>query len=106
MGRMGEPSWRMRSLAFLMVCCAAFAATSARADAIDDYVASQMRKQHIAGLSLAVIKDGKPVKLKGYGSANLELNVPVTADTVFKIGSISKQFIASGVEQLKGSRVQ
>lgn len=97
MGRMGEPYWRMRSSVLLMFCFAAFAATSARADAIDDYVAAQMRKQHIAGLSLAVIKDGKPVKLKGYGSANLELDVPVTADTVFKIGSISKQFIASGV---------
>jgi len=70
---------------------------SASADAIDDYVASQMQKQHIAGLSLAVIKDGKPVKVQGYGSANLELNVPVSADTVFKIGSVSKQFIATGV---------
>lgn len=97
MGCMGKPSSRMRSPALLVFCFAAFAATTARADAIDDYVASQMRKQHIAGLSLAVIKDGKPVKLKGYGSANLELDVPVTADTVFKIGSVSKQFIASGI---------
>lgn len=43
------------------------------ADGVDDYVNRQMRRQHVAGLSLAVVKDGRLVKAKGYGFANLEL---------------------------------
>jgi CubicO group peptidase (beta-lactamase class C family) len=79
----------------LALCVAAV--TGARADKVDDYVSAQMSKQHIAGLSLAVSKDGKPIKTKGYGVSNLELNTPATPESVYRIGSISKQFIAAGV---------
>ena len=68
-----------------------------RADQIDDYVKAQMERQHIPGTSLVVIKDQKVVKLEGYGFANVELNAPARPDTVYKIGSVSKQFIASGI---------
>lgn len=70
---------------------------TANADSIDDDVKSAMNRQHIPGLTLAVIKDGKPVKIKGYGIANVELDVPVTIDSVFKLASVSKQFIATGI---------
>src|SRR5688572_16206305 len=71
---------------------------SARAlDKVDKYIIAEMRKQHIPGLSLAVIKKGKIVKSKGYGLANVETNVPVTTETVFKIGSVSKPIIAMGI---------
>src|SRR5262245_30904313 len=73
------------------------ATVGVRADKIDDYVKAEMQKQHIQGLSLAVIKDGKIVKVEGYGLANVELNVPARPETVYKIGSVSKQFIASGI---------
>lgn len=68
-----------------------------RADETDDLVKAEMQKQHIPALSLAVIRDGKIIKAKGYGLANVELNVPATAETVYKIGSVSKQFIAAGI---------
>src|SRR5262249_4134684 len=68
-----------------------------RADQVDDIVKAEMSQQHIPGLALAVIKDGRVIRSAGYGLANVELNVPVTPRTVFKIGSISKQFIASGI---------
>ncbi len=67
------------------------------ADQIDDIVKSEMAQQHIPGLALAVMKDGKIVRSGGYGLANVELNVPVTTHTVFKIGSVSKQFLASAM---------
>ncbi|NLT66683.1 MAG: beta-lactamase family protein [Acidobacteria bacterium] len=91
-----------RGIVWLICLCLTLAvsgaaAGQARADEIDEYVMEQMRRQHIPGLSLAVLKDGKPVKLKGYGVANLELNVPTTPETVYKIGSLSKQFIAAGI---------
>lgn len=73
------------------------AVSSARADEVDDYVGTQMSRQHIPGLSLAVLKDGKPVKMQGYGVANLELATPATPETVYQIGSVSKQFIAAGI---------
>jgi CubicO group peptidase (beta-lactamase class C family) len=73
------------------------AASLACADEVDDIIKSAMAEQHTPGLALAVMKDGKVIRRGGYGLANVELNVPVTSDTVFKIGSVSKQFIASGV---------
>jgi D-alanyl-D-alanine carboxypeptidase len=41
-----------------------------------------------------VIKNGKPLLVKGYGSANLEQHVPVSNDSVFRVGSVTKQFTA------------
>ncbi len=74
-------------------------ATSAqtKADGIDDYVKAEMQRQRIPGIALAVMRDGKPVKMAGYGLADREQNVPVATNTAFKIGSVSKQFIAAGV---------
>jgi CubicO group peptidase (beta-lactamase class C family) len=72
-------------------------ATGSRADKIDDYIKTEMEKQRIPGLSIAVVKKGNVVKAKGYGVANLELKVPVTKDTVFMSGSVGKQFTAAAV---------
>lgn len=67
------------------------------ADKVDDFINAEMQKQHIPGVALAVMKDGKIIKTRGYGLANVETNTPVTAETVFKIGSISKPIIAMGI---------
>ena len=69
----------------------------ARADKVDDYVKAEMQRQQIPGASIAVIKDGKVIKAEGYGLANVELNVPARPETVYKIGSVSKQLIATGI---------
>jgi CubicO group peptidase (beta-lactamase class C family) len=66
-------------------------------DRVDAFIGSEMTRQHIPGVALAVMKDGKVVKAKGYGLANVETNTPVTTETVFKIGSISKPIIAMGI---------
>lgn len=65
------------------------------ADEVDVLIKSEMEKHQIAGLALMVVRDGHPVKTGCYGVANLEWNVPVTPDTVFEIGSITKQFTAA-----------
>src|ERR1035438_10563665 len=44
-----------------------------------------------------IIQDGKTAKTAAYGLANLELNVPVKPETVFEIGSITKQFTAAAI---------
>lgn len=52
------------------------------------------------GSAIAVVKDGKIVFSKGYGYADIENQVPVTAKTVFEYGSISKLFVWTSVMQL------
>ena len=71
------------------------------ADAVDEYLKSQMQAHHIAGVAVNVIRDGKSIKAAGYGVANVELNVPVTPETVFEIGSLTKQFTAAGILMLE-----
>jgi D-alanyl-D-alanine carboxypeptidase len=89
---------RMRTrLTFLLLLFA----VAAHADKVDDYIKSQMDRQHIPGLSLAVVKDGKLVKAKGYGLANVETNTPAAPETVYKIASVSKQFLATGIMLLQ-----
>lgn len=71
-----------------------------QANELDDYIRAQMAHRHIPGLSLAVVKDGKVLVTKGYGTANLELHVPVTPETVFEIGSLTKPFTAIALMML------
>ena len=69
----------------------------AQTDRTDDFIKAEMQRQRIPGLSLVVLKGGKVVKAEGYGLANIKLKIPATPDTVYKIASASKQFIATGI---------
>lgn len=69
----------------------------AQKDRIDTFIENSMTRQGIVGLAVGIIKDGKIIKTKGYGSSNLELNIPVTPNTVFKLGSVSKHIIAVAI---------
>src|SRR5215212_8069804 len=77
--------------------CNAQAQTSDIQGRVDDYVRGQMSKQKIPGMAVAVIRDGRPLVVKGYGFANLELKVPVTTETIFQSGSMGKQFTSTAV---------
>jgi CubicO group peptidase (beta-lactamase class C family) len=52
------------------------------------------------GCATAVSKDGSLVVNKGYGSADLEREVPITTNTIFDAGSIRKQFVAASILML------
>ena len=52
------------------------------------------------GLAVGVIRDGALELFSGHGVANIESATPVTEDTVFRIGSITKTFTAIAVMQL------
>lgn len=89
--------WPIRSL----ILVAALPLPSlASADATDDYVKAQMRWLKIPGLSLAVCKNGRIIKAAGYGLADVDRKIPATAKTVYKIASVSKQFVAANVMRL------
>jgi len=68
--------------------------------AVSKYVQEQMQRQHIPGLSLLVVRDGKILRAEGFGLANVELQVPVKPETVFQSGSVGKQFTATAVMML------
>lgn len=64
---------------------------------VDQVVNTLMEQQKIPGVSVAVVKDGKPVVVKGYGLANVEHKVPVKPETIFQSASVGKQFAAFAV---------
>jgi len=68
--------------------------------AINRYVQAEMERQHIPGLSLAVLSGDRVLLLRGYGFANVELRVPASDSTVYQSGSMGKQFTAALVEML------
>ena len=95
------PSACARIGSFLLL---AVVARQSAADAIDDYIRTEMANQRLPGLALAVIRDGEEPMLRTYGVANVDDRTPVNADTVFRIGSMSKQFIATGILLLASDR--
>lgn len=67
---------------------------------VDAAVLLQMKEQHIPGIGIAVVLNGHVVKAQGYGFSNVELRTPVTPETVFEAGSITKQFAATAILML------
>ncbi len=88
---------RPRALICSLLALGLLASAVARADRVDDYVRSEMDQRRIPGVALVIVKDGKPIRTAAYGLANLEHNVAVKPETVFEIGSITKQFTAAGI---------
>ena len=73
---------------------------AASADEVDRYLQNRMRELHIPGISLAVVRNNRIVKAKGYGLANIEANYAAEPKTVYELGSIGKQFTATAVMML------
>lgn len=67
-----------------------------QADDLDDFIRSQMKKRGIPGLSLAIIQDGKILKVQAYGFIDKDGKEPLTPNTLFQAGSVSKSVAAMG----------
>jgi len=65
-----------------------------------DAMFEQWDRKDSPGFALGIFKDGRIIYARGYGMANLEYNIPNTPQTVFRIGSLSKQFTAMCVALL------
>ena len=66
----------------------------AKADKTDDYVLKEMKKRHLPGISIAVIRNGKILKVKGYGVQDEKTGKPADSRTLYEIGSVGKTFVA------------
>jgi CubicO group peptidase (beta-lactamase class C family) len=82
-----------RALVFLFVATACFAQDVTR---MEEVVQSYVRDKTFMG-SVLVARGGDVILSKGYGSANLEWDVPNTPATKFRLGSITKQFTAASI---------
>jgi CubicO group peptidase (beta-lactamase class C family) len=93
-------------LCFCTVVCGRVSAAPAhdltpeQMTAIDHYVDTEMRREHVPGIAVGIYSRGQILLAKGYGLANIELNVPVKAETVFQSGSVGKQFAAAAIMML------
>jgi CubicO group peptidase (beta-lactamase class C family) len=67
---------------------------------VDSLVDEVYGKSALAGLAVGIVRDGELVYSRGLGEANIARHIPVTADTTFRIGSISKTMTAIGIMQL------
>jgi CubicO group peptidase (beta-lactamase class C family) len=65
------------------------------ASKLDEYL-NAATKQGFIG-SVLVARDGKVIFSKGYGMANIEWDIPNTPQTIFRLGSITKQFTAASI---------
>jgi CubicO group peptidase (beta-lactamase class C family) len=64
------------------------------ADDLDQFIQREMARRHIPGLSIAIIQDGKIVEARGYGVVDQPGSAPITPQTLFQAGSISKSVAA------------
>ena len=53
------------------------------------------------GCAVGLIENGEYIHSKGYGLANLEHEIPIGMDTIFRIGSVSKQFTTMAIAILE-----
>jgi CubicO group peptidase (beta-lactamase class C family) len=83
----------------LVTILTAVAAVAHAADfsALDELALSEMKRLGVPGASIAIVEDGKVVHARGYGVRSIEESEPVTADTLFRLGSTTKMFTAAGL---------
>lgn len=86
---------------FLLLLCAvgAYGQNAHIEKQLDELFARQFKPTG-PGCAILVAKKGEIIYKKAFGSADLELNVPMQADMVFKIASVTKQFTAVAILKL------
>ena len=67
---------------------------------VDDLITELFNEEPLAGLAVGIVQNGELVHTKNLGFADIAQQTPISSDTVFRIGSISKTFTAVGVMQL------
>lgn len=82
---------------FILLWLVSSPARADQADPIDEYVKARMAEFALPGVSLAILEDGKITRIGAYGTSDVARATPATPETVYKIASVSKQFIATAI---------
>lgn len=69
-------------------------------DGIDDLVVSELRRWGVPGVAVGALVDGRVTMARGYGWRDLERRLPVTPETVFPVGSVTKPVTATALASL------
>jgi D-alanyl-D-alanine carboxypeptidase len=75
-------------------------ASAPLAGRVDSLVSSYMATTRTPAVSVAVVRGPDTLVMKGFGKASLDLDRPATASTIYRIGSITKQFTAAEILRL------
>lgn len=67
---------------------------------LDRLAAEEMASLHEPSLAISIVNEGQLIFAKGYGVSDVENNVPATADTVYRIASLSKSLTATAAMRL------
>jgi serine beta-lactamase-like protein LACTB, mitochondrial len=90
----------MRLLLVALIACNHDLPAPEAANPIDAIVNDAISRDHLVGVSVAVVKADTVVYAHGYGFADAEQHVPVTPETRFRLASISKLFTATAAWKL------
>ena len=85
----------------LLICFASTAFAQVTSEKIDLLMNDALMKFKVAGASIAVVKDGKVIHLKGYGLSSIETKKAVNESTNFQIASNSKAFTTTALSILE-----
>jgi CubicO group peptidase (beta-lactamase class C family) len=73
---------------------------SAALASIERFIGERLATWEVPGCAVAAVKDGEVVLASGWGTRDVAADLPVTRDTLFAIGSVTKAFTAATVGAL------
>jgi D-alanyl-D-alanine carboxypeptidase len=95
---------RLIGASFTLACALTAGAQSPNRAALvtrlDSIAGAAVRGGNVAGMAVAVVKGRDTLLMKGYGFSDLENKIAVTPQTVFRIGSVTKQFTSAAIMKL------
>jgi CubicO group peptidase (beta-lactamase class C family) len=102
----------MKKLHTLLFCLFCFVTANAQnvdrskfiTDSLDVYINRALTNWRIPGAAICIVKDGKVVLVKGYGTKELGMSNKVDANTLFMIGSNTKAFTATALAMLQADK--
>lgn len=94
--------WQILLFGFVLLVAATAvkAQDSAGWSSLDQYIKSSMKDWKVPGASVAIVRDGSVVYMKGFGVRDIHTKQPVTPDTLFDIGSCTKAFTSAAIAML------
>lgn len=72
---------------------------SSIAEALADFIGTEMEGKDIRAISIALVRDQETVWARGFGKSDPEAAIPATAETVYRVGSVSKLFTDIAIMQ-------
>ena len=101
--------WRLVLMLLVLVCCPTMAQevigpepplTPQASAALEEFLAREVEQKQIPALSIALVDGDRVIWARGFGLRDPERNLPASAETVYRVGSVSKLFTDIAAMQL------